>query len=393
MRALVLKFKTQPTPSSFLTLLLPVTLCLVTLFACTEKSSQHDSSSGKLNVVSKGEASSASLAALVSATMQNHQEAMIVIGELNTSIKQLLADPSEENLQLSQQAWLKAHLAFLMSQQMTFDDLYSNNLYSDNLHNEIKYPFFADDLENLILLNSVAFFIDATSMEEGFLDALKYYPDSGIMMDITIKIDRKTLRQQHGISSEEEICLGFHPLEYLLWERPISDFAISGHQDNNHPIMRRRKALGIMAELLEEDSKVYFGLTEKLLKSLPEKSEDLQSVFLLTLVKTNISNYSRLLRADPDADVHSRFSLAGQDAPGLYLKRIYQLVSSPVWTFILMKSIDDQQADSLLKLLEKLSAQSEIANPDPESKVLHLEMVDSMEKILEEMIGKARVYP
>lgn len=387
-----MKFKTRPTTSSFLTLLLPVTLCLVTLCACTEKSSHHDSSSENLSVVSKGEVNSASLTALVSTTMQKHQEAMIAIGELNTSVKQLLADPSEENLQLSQQAWLKAHLAFLMSQQMTFGDLNSNNLYSDTLHNELKYPFFADDLENLLLLDSVAFFIDATPMEEGFLDALKYYPDSGIMMDITIKIDRETLRQQHGISSEEEICLGFHPLEYLLWERPITDFAISD-QDNSHPVMRRRKALGIMAELLEEDSKVYFGLAEILLKSLPEKSEDLQSVFLLTLVKTNISNYSRLLKAGPESEVHSRFSLAGQDAPGLYLKRIYQLVSSPVWTFILMKSIDDQQADSFLGLLEKLSAQSEVANPDPESKGLHLEMVASMEKILEEMIGKARGYP
>ncbi|MDZ7686655.1 MAG: imelysin family protein [Gammaproteobacteria bacterium] len=82
--------------------------------------------------------------------------------------------------------------------------------------------------------------IDTWPIEPGFLDSLPGYPDSGLINDTTITIDARTMRAQHGFTDPSEASLGFHPIEYYAFTRPLSDFEPDPFNDS---IDRRRRAL------------------------------------------------------------------------------------------------------------------------------------------------------
>ena len=112
-----------------------------------------------------------------------------------TQINQFLGEPNQENLLLAQTAWQSAHENFL----------------------KLK-PALLNDKDQLISR------IDAWPIQPGFLDSLPGYPATGIVNDLSVEISVKELIHQHGITSDDEVSLGYHGLEYLLFERKVTDY-------------------------------------------------------------------------------------------------------------------------------------------------------------------------
>lgn len=63
----------------------------------------------------------------------------------------------------------------------------------------------------------VASRLDAVPMEPGYIDALKQWPDSGIVNDPTLTLDAATLVEQNQVIDDSQPSLGFQVVEFLLW--------------------------------------------------------------------------------------------------------------------------------------------------------------------------------
>ncbi|XOV86088.1 MAG: imelysin family protein [Pseudomonadota bacterium] len=146
---------------------------------------------------------------------------------LRRAAEAFLAAPDAENRLLLQTAWREAHLAFASLRVL---------------------PPFGADVELL-------FEVDAWPMEPGFLDSLDGYPESGIVNDPTLTIDAATIAGQHGITDPGEVSLGYHPLEYYAFVRPVTDFVSNPGGDDpelDETVMRRRQLFSLVTEALTD---------------------------------------------------------------------------------------------------------------------------------------------
>lgn len=153
-------------------------------------------------------------------------------------VDRFLANPDETTQAAVRSAWLEAHRSF-------------SSLIP---------------LIHIAGLDAQLFAIDAWPMEPGFLDSLPEWPDSGIVNDFTLQITSAVLVEQHGITDPGEVSLGFHPIEYFMFARPVSDFIIPEAEGSERDrILRRRTTLQLMATNLSErilllDETLYPGL-------------------------------------------------------------------------------------------------------------------------------------
>jgi len=165
---------------------------------------------------------------------------------LLTVTDNLLEKPDAIHLEQARQAWHKAHEAFHRATPL---------LLLAKVHPEL-FPNTAD----------LHFAIDAWPLEPGYIDSFQAYANSGIVNDVTVNLDESGLRQQHGFSSNTEIALGFHSLEYLLWgegERLAEAFyprtnltdteQALGLSLEQLPNNRRREYLRTLTQLLHSD--------------------------------------------------------------------------------------------------------------------------------------------
>ncbi len=167
---------------------------------------------------------------------------------LQLASNQLVATPSPDTLALAQQTWRITHHHLL--QMNTYFALGS---ISPDLFKQ---------------LDDARFLLDATPIEPGYLDYFDVYLHSGIVNDIAIPIRADTIRQQHGFSSDSDVALGMHAIEYLLWgeqgNRPISDFITAppsaeqqaqGLTGEDLPQQRRTALLQLQITLLIDELK------------------------------------------------------------------------------------------------------------------------------------------
>ena len=123
----------------------------------------------------------------------------------------------------------------------------------------------------------------------GFIDSVEEYPYSGIVNDASLPLDAETLRQQHGITDEAEVSIGFDVVAFLLWgehrqqqdlpPRPVSDYeSATSWEDGTtdlpieeHPNNRRRRLLGLTLELLAADCQALVGSWQS--GGLPDSQE------------------------------------------------------------------------------------------------------------------------
>lgn len=123
----------------------------------------------------------------------------------------------------------------------------------------------------------------------GFIDSVEEYPYSGIVNDASLPLDTDTLRQQHGITDEAEVSIGFDVVAFLLWgehrqkpelaPRPVTDYEIASNWDDSttelpieeHPNNRRRRLLALTLELLAADCQALLGSWQS--GALPDSQE------------------------------------------------------------------------------------------------------------------------
>ena len=166
---------------------------------------------------------------------------------LRNQIGALLADPTEQSLADARQAWHQTH-----NRLLAFSVFFAIADSAPGLFGE---------------LTAHRYHLDGQPIQPGFIDYFDVYQQSGIVNDMAMTLSAEALRNQHGITDNTDISIGFHAMEYLLWgergQRPVEDFApittLTAEQEqmdlrtvdlsNN----RRRIYLQLLAELLVDD--------------------------------------------------------------------------------------------------------------------------------------------
>jgi len=174
---------------------------------------------------------------------QSAEESVLKLPEVSrtftNSVLAFMAQPDQNRLQSCREAWLLLHKAFI-----DLDFYFYDALRSDQYR-------------------ALVFNIHAWPLQPGFIDSLPEYPTSGFVNDLTVEISKTTLIQQHAATSPDEISLGLHAVEYLLWQRPLTDFQpvseLPEQQIMDGLVLqqlannRRRLALQLISDILGEE--------------------------------------------------------------------------------------------------------------------------------------------
>lgn len=115
----------------------------------------------------------------------------------------------------------------------------------------------------------------------GYVDSIEGYAGSGIVNDTSLPMTEATLRQQQGLTSEDDVSLGFEVIAFLIWgeqrfnpqaaERPLTQLTYAAAWDNGrtdlpaseHPQNRRRLYLQLATNLLKRDSERLLDVWQK----------------------------------------------------------------------------------------------------------------------------------
>ena len=229
--------------------LLALTSLLVILPGCDRQASQEQTPQGTpeprstLSDVDPEQAASSRFIWQLGETML--AEAGAECATLHLSLEQFLAQPRADLLANARTDWHSCH---------------------DKWHQFDIFAGLSDVNPGLFgSLGKLRFAIDAYPLQPGYLDSLKAYPYSGIVNDISLAITADNLRTQHGLTDSEDVSLGLHALEFLLWgetgERPASEYndeLVDTDPDTKlkpteQPISRRRELLLLISHLLQDD--------------------------------------------------------------------------------------------------------------------------------------------
>ena len=135
-----------------------------------------------------------------------------------------------------------------------------------------------------IAYNDLLTKLDSWPIEGGYIDYIPGYPFSGIVNDLTLNIDEKNIRSQHGFTDPTNASLGYHAIEFMFWGQegkrsahdffpqentapvPINDAEESLNAHNEHDITendtslhipqnhnRRRQYTKLLSEILQKD--------------------------------------------------------------------------------------------------------------------------------------------
>lgn len=140
---------------------------------------------------------------------------------LISATRSYLANPDAEHRSILQAHWIRAHEQYLRASVLQQPTSEHSNM-------------------------------DSWPVHPGFFDSLPAYPDSGIISDEKLAITPEILRAQHQITSDEEVALGFHVLEYYAFERPMTDFQVNARHQQ-----RRLDYVSIVLDLLMADITIY----------------------------------------------------------------------------------------------------------------------------------------
>lgn len=244
---------------------------------------------------------------------------------LEASVKRFLDDTDESRLDAVRAAWKQAHEDYLAAA-----------------------VYFVGQTNDLV------FRIDAWPIMAGFLDSVPGYPQSGIVNDYAISIDAATLIDQHGLTSPEEVSLGFHALEYLIFSRPLTDF-IPVHTTGPDTTSRRRETCRIIAELLVMDVNQFVQLSTDRLTSLGEGPD--ASRELIATVRDTINNLNSEADQLIDEDNgHSRFSGTSWSNLRVQVRSLSRITGEPVRMSRYLAGIDEEQAMHLTATIAGLIA-------------------------------------
>ncbi len=176
------------------------------------------------------------------------EQAHLQARKLHQQVANFLEQPSADTLEQAQNQWRGTALAF---QPLRL------------------YLTLAEIEPGLSALRKRGFNIAAKPIQPGYLDSIGIHAYSGLVHDISLPITAETLRDQHGLTSEEDASLGLFALEFMLFgagdaprtaadylqQQQISEAAaergftyIAALPEN-----RRRQLLRLQSELLVAD--------------------------------------------------------------------------------------------------------------------------------------------
>jgi putative iron-regulated protein len=186
-----------------------ISLCALLLTACDKTPEQATPAVPKVkyNLPTQEIISSANLNAYTGLN-----EAVNQAQNLESCITGFLHLPNPLSLEECQQAWVKAHQAYVRS----------------SFYRLIPKEEKPEYEETQTTVKNLHWGLEVWPIEGGYIDYLPGYPLSGIVNDLTLKINQDTLIGQHGFSNESFASLGFHPMEFLLFgpngKRSAKDF-------------------------------------------------------------------------------------------------------------------------------------------------------------------------
>lgn len=165
----------------------------------------------------------------------SYQDVLQSAKTMQQAINAFLAQPSAATQQEAQKAWREAREFYGQTEAYRF---YGGPIDDD------------DGPEGRL---------NAWPMDESYVDSVKGKPDAGLINNRAFVINRDDLIAQNERGGEENIAMGWHAIEFLLWGQ---DFNANGPGDRSHTDFvdgkapnadRRREYLKLVTDLLVDD--------------------------------------------------------------------------------------------------------------------------------------------
>ncbi|MFN8393203.1 MAG: imelysin family protein [Bacteroidia bacterium] len=162
----------------------------------------------------------------------NYEDCYTSAAALRGAIDDFVANPSSVTHQAAKDAWLEARESYGQTEAYRFGDGPIDD---------------ADGPEGLI---------NAWPLDENYIDYMDGQPDAGIVNDTTIALSAAALEAMNETGGEENISVGFHAIEFLLWgqddvntalltagQRPYTDYVTgsggtASHQDRRGLVLK-----------------------------------------------------------------------------------------------------------------------------------------------------------
>jgi uncharacterized iron-regulated protein len=256
-----------------------------------------------------------------------------LLQDFSAAVTGLLDAPNSESLAAAQSAWLDAYSAY--------EATLLHRYFAELVLPQQAYL-------NLVDLN---FRINQWPIFPGYLDAVDNYPDSGLVFDPSVPLDRSTLVELHGQFDLAEAAMGFHVLEFLLWgEAPLSrnvddfrqvtvlteDHIEAGLTLQQLPRNRRRQLLQVTTDSLLTDFEATYQIWSQGIQSYQQRIDATNSAVLVSQLLTAINamlteellvrSLYPLLNGDYVDSLQSRFSGETQRAIVSYITSVERLL-------------------------------------------------------------------
>ncbi len=172
--------------------------------------------------------------------------------KLEHEVGQLMSEPKDSTLKQARRQWRHTYNTYLSAQ------IYFYLPIKDPIEWQQQHIGYKDLFNN----------IDSFPIEGGYLDYMQGYPFSGLVNDLTLKMNASTIVEQHQLADPSYASLGFHVLEFLLWGENGTRLSRDYYkQKNQHAILannenakggiqnnlRRRTLLRLVSERLVKD--------------------------------------------------------------------------------------------------------------------------------------------
>jgi len=290
------------------------------------------------------------------------RQGIVLAHALRLAIEQFLQNPDETQQAKVQTAWLNAHSAYAALSSLPLPAL------------------LALDSDITLATNKLQYQIDAWPIEPGYLDSLPAYPGSGIISDITVPMTAESLQRQHGFTDVQEVSIGFHALEYLIFARERSDFQLldSGPHPMKSPmnsdsrgtlnnelksevIARRRDALRVIAEQITLDLASLLAINEAGYVSVDGDTKEGEKRVNVGLVLSAVKHLRQVaLQAIEDnqhlitADIgHGDYSASGQQLLAAKLESLRLTLFHPTNLTVLVAADEAGTLDALRDTLQE----------------------------------------
>lgn len=278
-----------------------ITTGLLSLTACSSDDDNTQNITPPTETIDR----SAVLTNYADLVLSNYQSAMADAITLENTLQLFVDTPTEANFDASKEAWLQARESYGTTEAFRF----------------AQGPIDSGDTEE------IEGYINSWPMDEAFVDYVSGNENAGIINNLTAfpTLSKESLLGQNGNGGDENVTIGYHAIEFLLWGqdntdpsqnmaglRPFTDFEDGGTALNQD---RRRQYLMIVADLLTDHLQLI--ITEW---SGPYRSEflALEQNDALTNIINSISELSRselaiermavALENQDQEDEHSCFS-------------------------------------------------------------------------------------